>query len=481
MTGHHTITIARALVATVCLSVGACEASEPPDPSNAGVGGTSASGGMGGLGGAPSGGSGGASLNPIAGAMGGAPPPGMSGSGATSGSAGVMSEGGAGGSEPPDAGPPPDLSAEIYDEGTLPRFDITLPPSSITALGADSETYVTADLRYGDELVSNIGVRIKGEGSFRTLEEKTAFKVKLDEFVPLQTFRGLRRMTFNNMVEDPSFLAERMAYAVFRAADLPAPRCNSALIYVNDQFYGVYANVEAEDKTFLRRWFADENGNLYEEGQEDFVSGAEMTFDLETNELDDDRSDLRGMIETFESTTPATFLTAMSAVLDTEQFLRFTAAEALVNQWDMYGYTVFYPNNFRLYHDPTSSKFVFLPWGMDMSMKPYRDSGKPHIAIYELARSIDRPRGPVTAGLMFQRCLESDQCTAQYTAAVREVLAIYESADLEAKAEAYYQQIKPHVAMDERREYSDEQFEAGYDALVTTIRTRGDAVRADID
>jgi spore coat protein CotH len=187
------------------------------------------------------------------------------------------------------------------------------------------------------------------------------------------------------------------------------------------------------------------------------------------------------MIEAFESATPSTFLTDMSAVLDTAHFLRFTAAEALVNQWDMYGYTVFYPNNFRLYHDPTSGKFVFLPWGMDMSMKPFRDSGKPHIAIYGLSRGGDRDRGPVTAGLMFQRCMDSADCTAQYTDAVREVLAVYEGAELEAKAAAYYEQIKDAVAMDPRKEYSDEQLEVGYDNLLLTIRTRGDAVRADID
>ena len=399
----------------------------------------------------------------------------------TGGSAGLAGAAGAGGGEAPDAGPPIDLSAELYDEAALPRFDITLPESSIDQLRADSETYVPGELRYGDEVVSNIGVRIKGEGSLRTLEEKAAFKIKLDEFVPMQTFRGLRRMTFNNMVEDPSFLAERLAYEVFRAAELPAPRCNNALIYVNDQLYGVYANVETEDKTFLRRWFADEDGNLYEEGQVDFERGAELMFDLETNEQQDDRSDLRAMIEAFESATPSTFLTDMSAVLDTAHFLRFTAAEALVNQWDMYGYTVFYPNNFRLYHDPTSSKFVFLPWGMDMSMKPFRDSDKPHIAIYALARGGDRERGPVTAGLMFQRCMESAECTAQYTDAVRELLAVYEGAELEVKAVAYYEQIKDAVAEDPRKEYSDEQFAVGYEKLLTTIRTRGDAVRADID
>jgi spore coat protein CotH len=404
----------------------------------------------------------------------------------TGGSAGT-STGGAGGTDGmpvqpiEDAGVPIDESVELYDPELLPRFDITLPEASLASLRADSETYVRGELRYGNEVVSEIGVRIKGEGSLRTLDEKAAFKLKMDKFVPDQAFRGLRRMTFNNMVEDPSFLAERLAYEVFRAADLPAPRCNSALIYVNDEFFGVYANVEAEDKTFLRRWFADDDGNLYEEGQVDFEPGAESAFDLETNETANDRSDLRAMIEQLDSASTASFATDMSGVLDMPHFLRFTAAEALVNQWDMYGYTVFYPNNFRLYHDPTSSTFVFLPWGMDMSMKPFRDSGKPHIAIYELARRGDWAQQPVTAGLIFRRCLESSECRPLYSAAVRELVDIYEAAELEAKAERYYEQIAPHVRMDPRSEYSEERFEAGYEALLSTIRERPDAVRAELE
>ena len=100
------------------------------------------------------------------------------------------------------------------------------------------------------------------------------------------------RLTLNNMVEDPSFLAERLAFHFFRAAELPAPRCNHALVYVNGTFFGLYANVEAEDKPFLRRWFGSDAGNLYEEGQVDFEPGTETAFDLETNETANDRSDL---------------------------------------------------------------------------------------------------------------------------------------------------------------------------------------------
>jgi hypothetical protein len=43
-------------------------------------------------------------------------------------------------------------------------------------------------------------------------------------------------------------------------------------VYVNGKAFGVYANLETEDKPFLRRWFASDDGNLYEEGQRDFAA-----------------------------------------------------------------------------------------------------------------------------------------------------------------------------------------------------------------
>ena len=419
-----------------------------------------------------------------AGASSGAGNAGSSGSG-TAGASGTASDAGTG---QPDVSVPPDPgSDEIFDPARLPRFDIDLPQTSIDALNKVTgssdplqDVYVHAGFRYGAETLPDVGLRIKGEASFRKLDKKAPFKLKFDEFVKNLSFRGLKRLTLNNMVEDPTFLAERMAYHLFRAAKLPAPRCNSALVYVNGAFYGVYANVEAEDKPFLRRWFASDEGNLYEEGQKDFVPGAETAFDLETNETANDRSDLANLIAVFQSTTPANFLSALDTALDTKHYLRFTAAEAAVNQWDMYSYTVFYPNNFRIYHDPTSNKFVFLPWGMDMSMKPYRDTKKPHIRIFELARSRDKADGGVTAGLMFQRCLDSPDCKSAYANAVSDILAIYESAGLEAVATSYYDQIKAQVMADPRKEVTMQAFETAYQSMLTTIRGRPAAIRADL-
>jgi hypothetical protein len=388
-----------------------------------------------------------------------------------------------------------DPSLEIYAADAFPRFDLELPEASVATLSlvqsATDErqnTYVRGTLRYGDEVVSDIGVRFKGEGSFQKLDRKPAFKLKFDEFVKDQAFHGLRRLTLNNAFEDPSFLAERLAYEVFRAAALPAPRCNNATLYINGELYGVYVNVEAEDKTFLRRWFESDDGNLYEEGQKDFVPGAETAFNLETNETKNDRSHLAQLIATIQAATnPESFLADIDKHLDTAQFLRFTAAEASVNQWDMYSYTVFYVNNLRIYDDPTRAKFVFIPWGMDMSMKPFRDSGKPYIKLFTLARQADRANGQVSAGLLFQRCLQSASCKAAYSEAVRAIIDVYEQLNPESRAMTYLAQIREQVMRDPRKnvccqggKLSNAQFELGVQSLLTTIRGRVAALRADL-
>jgi hypothetical protein len=277
-------------------------------------------------------------------------------------------------------------------------------------------------------------------------------------------------MTLNNMMEDPTFIAERLSYLVYRSAKLPAPRANSALLYVNGQPYGVYTNLETEDKTFLRRWFPSADGNLYEEQGKDFLPGNETAFQLETNETKNDRTDLKAFIAAIAAARPASYLADLDAALDTQHYLRFTALEALVNQWDMYSYTFYWPNNFRLYQSPANKKFYFLPWGMDMSMQPREWLRKPerHIALFALA---------APAGVVFRRCAASPSCKQTYKQAVTEMLAVYEALGLAEVAARYYQQVKPHVYQDTRKEWSNADFERFYLELQRTIREKPAFIR----
>ena len=385
------------------------------------------------------------------------------GAGADGGPGDGDGDGGAG-----DGGAGADTSDELYAQDAFPRFDITLPQESIEALGADPGTYATADFSYEGETVSNVGVRLKGEYTFRPLTAKASFKIKFDEFVPDQRFRGLRRMTLNNGFEDPSLVAERMVYLAFRNAGLPAPRANSAQVYVNGELYGVYVNIETEDKTFLRRHFASDEGNLYEEQGNDWVPGNEGGFELETNETADDRSDLTALFAAVQDASDETLLDDVGAIVDTDRFLRYCALEGFVNQWDGYAYTRFGPNNYRIYHDPSTGQFSVLPWGMDMSLKPFPDDGTEHLDL------------TAAAGLLLQRCLDSESCRAAYAGVIEEEIDRFEALDLPAAAQAAYAQIHDAVDGDPRIEHSTEDFEATYQTVVGILAARPDAVRDNL-
>lgn len=404
----------------------------------------------------------------------------------------------AGTSAPIDGGALVDESIELYDGALLPRFDLVLPEDSFAALSAirssndpAQDEYVTATFIYDkegkNEQVAEIGVRIKGEGSFQTFEQKPALKLKFDAFVDKQRFRGLARMTLNNLFDDASFLAERLAYDVYRAAAVPAPRCNSALVYVNDEFYGVYTNIEAEDKHFLKRWFDKAGGNLYEkDGFNDLTLDNEGEFQLETNETANDRTDLLDLLATIDAATdPDTFFAELGTVIDTTEFLKLTAVEAAVNQWDMHAFTVYYVHNFRLYSDPSTGLFSWIPWGHDLAMKPFQDTVRRYVPLFELATEGSNSNR-VSAGVVYQRCLDSTECKVALVQAVEDTIVVWESLDMSATAARYYEQIRPSVEADPRKrtyvndELTMEDFDAAYDVLQATIADRVSALRAEL-
>ena len=185
------------------------------------------------------------------------------------------------------------------------------------------------------------------------------------------------------------------------------------------------------------------------------------------------------------ATSASTYLTDLGSSIDTAAFLKFTAVEGAVNQWDMYSYTTWWAHNFRLYHDPTTSKFVFIPWGNDLAMKPHLYSGRDYIELFELVHKSDASNEPISNGLLFRRCLASAPCKKAYKEAVNQIINVLEGLSLEAAARRYYNQIKSQVYADTRKAteqgpLSNAGFEASYQSVLTTIKGRVAAMRADV-
>ena len=372
---------------------------------------------------------------------------------------------------------PADPSDELFAAENLVRFDLELPPESLQRLRESPDEYARGTLRYRDQTLASIGVRLKGEASFREVDDKPAFRLKLDALVPGQRLFGLKSLTLNNDVQDPSSLSQSLVYRAFRAAGMPAPRCNHALVFVNGQYYGVYSNVEAEDKTFLARWFSSNDGNLYEEAGSDLVPGSASVFELETNETRNDRSDLEGLIQALAQATPDDFSSRVGQELDLDHYLTFAALEALGGGEDGYSYVLGAPNNYRLYRDPGRDRFVFLPWGLDRALRPRFE---PEL-IHDWVPALDEYRSVYeTHSVVLSGCLASPECLAAYTTRLREVTGLFEALDLAGAARAEAALIDEAVRADRRKPSDDAYVEHARSSLLAYVAERPGALLAEL-
>jgi hypothetical protein len=275
-----------------------------------------------------------------------------------------------------------DPAAWMYSPRTVSEINLTLPPASYKELEEHPEdAYVPGTFAIAETdgvpgtagaftTPIEVGVRLKGGqfGSLRTLDQKAAFKVKFDSFVKGQTFLGLKKLTLNNMVEDPSMVHEAAAYEAFQALGVPSPHTGFAFLRVNGESFGLHLNIETLDKIALEKRFGpflSPPQHLYEGEYGADVTPAKFE-ELEVDEgKESNKADLEALVAAAADPTPS-FSGAVGPLADLDEMARMWAVEKYAGQWDGYsGQTgEKQPNNYYLYSDP-SGRFQMLPWGTD--------------------------------------------------------------------------------------------------------------------
>lgn len=247
---------------------------------------------------------------------------------------------------------------------TARKAEVTIPVCGDGPAESPFE-YVPATVTVDGQTLTNVGVRTKGFlGSINPA--RPSLKFKFDKFVDDQLLGDIERMTLNNNHQDPSRMQTCFAYKTFQKAGLPAPDCNFAHVSVNGMDLGIYSDVEAIKKRFLRKHFDDDEGNLYEAQLSDFTTEDINRWERKTNTKSDDRSDLENVMAALAA-DDATLLSRLEPLVDLDKFYSFWAMEVLTAHWDGYNGNM---NNCYIYNDPTTGKFVFIPWGTDSSFSP---------------------------------------------------------------------------------------------------------------
>jgi len=227
---------------------------------------------------------------------------------------------------------------------------------------AQERPEVKVTVRESGLTYSDVALHPKGSaGSFRRFDDKPAMTLNFSKHKKGQTFHGYSKLSLNNSVQDPTFLSEAICREMFVEAGVPAPRVEHATVVLNGQDLGLYVLSEGWGKPFLRRHFKDVNGNLFDGG---FVQDVTEDLDVNSGDEKDSRADLDRLVEASSERSPEKRWERLNEVLDMDRFLTFVALEVMTCHWDGYSLN---RNNYRVFHDRSTGKMVFLPHGLDQT------------------------------------------------------------------------------------------------------------------
>lgn len=347
--------------------------------------------------------------------------------------------------------------AEFFQDGTVQALEFEISEAGMQSLRDQPNTWVEATfvwegLRYGP-----VAVRLKGGGSsFRTIDQKPSLKVKFNEFRGDGRFLGLRRLTLNNLVSDPSMLRERVAYRVFRDLGSPAPRCNHTTVTINGVPYGLYANVESGDEELLQEWYTNWEGPLWELQDADFRPGFTAGFELEDGV--DNRTQIDALTAAMLEPDAATRM--FDYVHQDAWYAYFTIA-AWVGNFDAYPFSN--PGDgVRVYLNPTDGLFHFLPNGLDESF------GNPAI----IENEVD--------GILATACLAVPACKTEWRSRMVGTNATAGALDVAGYVVEVGAEIDAYGDADTKKEYADAEVDAARIAVAAYAQGREAAITAQM-
>lgn len=337
---------------------------------------------------------------------------------------------------PPVAPDGPSDGAVLYAEGAVHEVHLTLSDSAIASLRDDPTVEVKAGLELGEARM-DVALRLKGNSSFQSIDQKPSFKIDVHEYARTQRIDGEKRLTLNNMIEDPTMLREHSYYWLAARFGVPAPRQAYARVWVNGAAYGLYNLLETMDEELIEHAFGDdEDGNLYEASGADFTHSRNW-FDLEeTGDVVPTPDDIDALVDAVEASRSGDYWTTLNERFDIDDILFYWAIEIVSGNDDGY---VFNHHNYLVYHAPLAAKWSMLPWGTDRSF----------------SREVP-PRGdgatPLFGDLVI-RCWDDDACAAALAARIEDVLVVWDE-ELGGEIDATWSRIGADCEADERKRYS---------------------------
>lgn len=288
----------------------------------------------------------------------------------------------------------PMASAQVPDWGSVfPQNEVTkiylnLPEDSLNLMLSDAYlgngVEFSASFRYVSngliDTVQVVGIRTRGNTSLQA--GKKSFKIDFN--VPNGTgkWQGIRELNLNGNHNDPSLLRAKLTWDIYRRYDLPGSRVSYTELYINEEYKGLYINVEFIDDLFTKRYFDEPTGNRWKclypatleylgpNGSNYQVNTGWGTpiYELENNTQLNDYQPLADLVDVLNNEPASTFPCALRKIFNVDRYLQYLAIDVMTGNWDGANFN---KNNFYLFQNDKTHRLEFIPydtdntWGID--------------------------------------------------------------------------------------------------------------------
>jgi len=262
---------------------------------------------------------------------------------------------------------------DFYDVNTINDIEISFQESNWDYLldnlvSAGNEDRLMGSVTINGEAFDSVGVRYKGNSSYRSNQVKNPLNIKLDYIINNQEIQDYGTLKLANVYKDPSFVRETLGYEIARKY-FPASQSNYARVTINGTYLGLYTSDQDVDKYFMRSHFGS-GGNARIKGEiasglppgsmggvwEYYGSDSSDYFSKYALESDEGWGELVEFLDTLNNYTDA-----VEQVLNVDSHLWFLAFQNLLVNLDG---PINNPQNYYLYQDDLG-RFNPIPWDLN--------------------------------------------------------------------------------------------------------------------
>jgi hypothetical protein len=275
----------------------------------------------------------------------------------------------------------------FYDLNTIQTIEITFAESNWDALldaAEPSDEYISAQsVSVNGTVFPNVGAKYKGNSSYNANQIKNPWHLELDTYED-QNYQGYTDIKLNNVIFDPSFVREALAYKIL-GNYIDVPLANYAKVYVNGTYIGLYTNVESISKKFVDSRFGSKTNSFFNCSPPGGAgptstnlpslqylgtnsSSYETAYEMKSDEGWDDLIALTNTL----STTTTSNTANLEAILDVDRALWMLAFDNVFVNLD--SYIGQFKQNYYLYKSD-NGQFNSIVWDLNMCFGVFGSTG----------------------------------------------------------------------------------------------------------